>query len=298
MAQTAANLLKEDEYIKLKGKRDQVYVQLEMLYDQFNVIAVKPEVVSAKRFLALESELNDVLAEVKKRQDLLIQYYIRNSVDISTDAHVKEDKKDYIKRVCQINEEADQIRVALEGKKKLPTLVKEVPASNISELCTTLTKSLNTSALKPSQPIFEPTGSNQDFMKYKEWRSRFIFFVKNLDEIDQHVWLKNSLKGEALAKIKSISEAEGSYAAALELLDNSYLKSEPIKQHIFYLIYNFKVESQSVIKILNSMHKLKSNLTELKVNFKYDDTGYGPDFVANIIMRQLPHSVKKHLIYW
>ena len=185
MANTAASLLKENEYIKLNSKRWQYYAEIETILEQF--LKMTADTVSATRFLALEQELNVALEEVKKRQELIIKYFINKDVDIAKDEFVKQDKLDYQKRIMQVTEEADKLRVGLETNGKLKTVKNDDSAAGITELCTTLSKSLNTSALKPTQPIFDPKGTKDDYIKYREWRTRFVFFVKHLDHMDKHV---------------------------------------------------------------------------------------------------------------
>ena len=166
-----------------------------------------PKVFWLKHY-GINGNVANPLEEVKKRQELIIKYFINKDVDIAKDEFVKQDKLDYQKRIMQVTEEADKLRIGLETNGKLKTVKTNDSAAGITELCTTLSKSLNTSALKPTQPIFDPKGSKDDYIKYREWRTRFVFFVKHLDHMDKHVWLKDSVRGEALNKIKTISEVD------------------------------------------------------------------------------------------
>ena len=107
-----------------------------------------------------------------------------------------------------------------------------------------LVKSHGNSGPKASQPVFTSKGNDSDYGNYRDFLSRFEFFViKCFSNVEKLKWLKNSVKGDAVYLIKNLSLSADNYATALGRLLNRYLNPETVKHSLMQSFISFKCES-------------------------------------------------------
>ena len=148
-----------------------------------------------------------------------------------------------------------------------------------------LVKSHGNSGPKATQPIFTSKNNDSDYANYRDFFSRFEFFVlKCSSNVEKLQWLKSSVKGDAAFLIKNLSLNDDNYQTALDRLSKRYLNPETVKHSLLQSVIGFKCGSNpKYTKAQSAMTNFANNLEELKTVHKFP---IGNDCICKELLRE------------
>ena len=146
-----------------------------------------------------------------------------------------------------------------------------------------------------------PKQSDEDYLNFKSFLSKFDFFVKSVeDDAEKLQWLQASLKGTAYETVKGYSLEAANFALARAALIKDFQNLPRVKAALLEKISNvqFDRSDQSLRKVLAQLTALKNNMEELKVVFEIDIFENSAEQVMrHVVFSRLPGQLKNELMH-
>ena len=249
-------ILSSSDATKHRMARGKALVAVESLVN--SVVALDKDTINPRVFKQTEETFDSRNAVFLKAHDQLMSYILQKNPDLTED-------KDYIAFQQELDEKLlswseifadinDAIEKKLEPAERvqepqhgdvLDKLIEQL-AANQKQLTTAITdSSKKKNAPRPQQPIFSPKHSDEDYLNFKSFLSKFDFFVKSVeDDAEKLQWLQASLKGTAYETVKGYSLEAANFALARAALIKDFQNLPRVKAALLEKISNVQLTVQ------------------------------------------------------
>ncbi|XP_029054340.2 uncharacterized protein LOC114881663 [Osmia bicornis bicornis] len=133
-------------------------------------------------------------------------------------------------------------------------------------------------------------GDTDDWLSYKNTFTTMIDARTDLADLEKFLYLKSSLKGEALTKISLFSASEENYKNAWQMLVDTYEKRRTLVTKHMYAILDTKVLTKATP---NGLSKLIDDVRQHLLMLKLLDVTPDNTVIISILERALPHDVRE-----
>ncbi|XP_046145779.1 uncharacterized protein LOC123989147 [Osmia bicornis bicornis] len=133
-------------------------------------------------------------------------------------------------------------------------------------------------------------GDTDDWLSYKNTFMTMIDARTDLADLEKFLYLKASLKGEALTKISLFSTSEENYKNAWQMLVDTYEKRRTLVTKYMYAILDTKVLTKATP---NGLSKLIDDVRQHLLMLKLLDVTPDNTVIISILERALPHDVRE-----
>ena len=279
----------------------------------------------ARQFLSLEKEVVSLSAKLKAENALFVQLLLVQNENIASDSKFGADQLSVNTQCFESLSVTDDYRGILEDKKLIKSAtdtqesVQNLSLNSVLEKLTENVEKLTAigkqhseaskrqaDALviargpKVKQPEFEPKGDINDYLSYKDFKSKFQYFTKDIiDDKDRLQFLLSSVKGAAYEAIKGLTINQANFAVALNKLDKKYLSDEKIIKSIINNILQYKVVNPDANynNVLEGLATLDNHLMELhNVHNLNCKIGAADKLISLIIIQNLPSQLRNEII--
>ena len=168
-------------------------------------------------------------------------------------------------------------------------LVNKQGSSNFEQSESSDSKACSIKMPELKLPTFSDNSSGiSTYLTFSSQFSNTIKLHPGLTSESKFLYLRNCLKGRALALIEELEVDEDSYRQAFELLDHHFLDRDLIKQHCFASIIEFPPCSNlsEIETFLAEMNKVTYQLIKLDLDFSA--VGPGNELLSHLVRSKLP----------